>query len=195
MNDDTARTLLADFLPIMHACVTKGVADAFKETPTIAHKLRITTRRSITRDLIVDHLIAAFDGDPRVRHVPHNQTDDFNILDTFCLRVKKSDEGFCVELSKTQASFDFNNQEQPELDPAVIGEKVNVYLSYIPDGADPLNPPVYLICPHQYGYEWKLELAPAVAEPDAEITPTKTPDAEVGDLVKISKKPDAEAEE
>ena len=188
MDDETARTLIGEeILGKMYECAAKGVAESFTMYPETAHIHRVTTRRSIARDHIVYHLQKAFDGDDRVRHQPKNQTDYFHVVGRFCVLVKKADDEFEVEVAKTQASLDFKRQlpidAQLPLDTEVIPEQVNTYLSYVPGGDDPTAPDIFLIGPHEFGIEWKLELAPPAAKPDAEITAAPDVGPELGDLV------------
>lgn len=59
-------------------------------------------------------------------------------------------------------------------------------------GDDPLAPDIFLIGPHEFGIEWRLELGPPAAKPDAEIITPEPTGPELGDLVVLPKKKETE---
>ena len=76
----------------------------------------------------------------------------------------------------------------------------NLYLSYLPNLEDPREPSVFLICPGEEGWLWRIEIEPPVAEVGSIVSPSHGPPPEDGerednDLVRLpgaEKKPDAE---
>ncbi len=175
---------------VMYRAALGGVRATFTEYPNTAHIHRVNTRRSLARDHIV-HLLRGDLGDhAAVRIEDRNQTTYFHIRCPICefcnyqVLVKKCDEFGAVALERTQASLEFQANEQPRL---FDDEVTNLYLSYLPNGNDPLEPFVYLICPNEDGCDWVWELSPPAAEIAGEISrgAPPTPSEEADDLVRI----------
>lgn len=186
--------LLEEYLPGIAKAIVHGVREAYDYDAARMHRLRKTTRRSCTRDHIVDCLRAEFDGVPGVHISDHDQTTTFLFCDALSSRVKKADECGDVELAKTQSAFDFqcNGDAAPLFDMPPID---NLYLSYI-DTADPRNPTPSIISPTENGINWMHELEPPAAEDVVEITPVPpSPEEEGDELVRIPQAPSANENE
>lgn len=191
-DETTALRDLDHLLPAFRASVVKGVRAYHSEYTKTAHRHRMTTRRSITRDEIVYDLRGELDGRPDVRVLDKNQTTLFVVGTKYRILIKKSDETGLVELAKTRNSLDFQcNEVQGDL---FDEPPTNLYLSYIPDPNDPEEPTVLLICPNAAGYEWVVELQPPAAEISGEIGTAPTPSDE-DDLVRIPEKAKPEVSE
>ena len=158
----------------LYAATVDGVRDQLDQYPDTGHTHRTTTKRSITRDHIVDRLRSKLDGNSNIRIEDDNQTTYFHLFSEYKMLVKKSDEVGAVQLSKTQASFDFQkNEAQLHLDTSVFPDVTNLYLGYIPNESDPRNPSVVLICPRKDGINWMHELEPPAAFIAGEIGSSK----------------------
>ncbi len=156
-----SRERLAEMLPAFWTATQGGVQDYYDEYKQTAHIHRKTTMRSIMRDHIVHRLRGLINGHVQVEVVDRNQTTYFDCCAQFRVLVKKADEDGLVELAKTQTSFDFQcNEGQYILNPDVIPDVTNLYLSYVPNESDPTMPSVFLICPCAEGWYWKFEIEP-----------------------------------
>jgi hypothetical protein len=185
--DDTLKDLGDDLLNVFHSSTLKGVREQLDLYPGTAHVHRKTTQRSLTRDHVVDSLRAGLHADPRVRIEESNQTTYFYVRDQYKMLVKKADELGAVQLAKTQASFDFQSNEQPSLFSAdIVPEVTNLYLGYVPNEISPRDPAVVLICPRDGGHHWMHEIQPPAAVVAGEIggVPPVLPD-EGDELVRI----------
>jgi hypothetical protein len=166
LDEGGSRDRLAHLLPLFWKAVTGGVQDYYEKYQDTANVHRPTTMRSIVRDHIVDRLRELIvDTVVDVQILDSNQTTYFDCCAQFRILVKKSDEFGIVELAKTQDSFDFQcNNQQLIFDTSVIPEVTNLYLSYVPNSNDPTAPSVFLICPKQGGYLWRIEIEPPAAD-------------------------------
>lgn len=197
LDETGTRDRLSHLLDIFRAAVIGGVQDYYDKYQDVANVHRPTTVRSIIRDHIVDRLRAAIHGKIDVRTQDKNQTTYFNCCGVFRILIKKSDEDGLVELAKTQASLDFqSNEGQLVLNPDVIPDITNLYLSYVPNPDDPREPSVFLICPCDEGWLWRFEIEPpAVKIVPIETPPGTPPEGESdNDLVRLpsEQKPEAE---
>lgn len=185
---------LSGLFPIFYEAVARGVRDGLELYPATAHVHRVTTRRSITRDHIVDRLRAALDGNPAVRIRDDNQTTYFDVHNEFSILIKMCDENGNVALNRTQLALEF--QDQMSLSRELFPEVTNLYLGYVPNPLDPAHPAVLLVCPDGDEAYWIHELSGGEAgEAPAEITPAPTPPSgDEEELVRIPKRPEAGSE-
>jgi hypothetical protein len=184
---EQALATLATLLDEFHSSATLGVRDQRGMYPDTGHVHRLTTKRSLARDHIVDRLRQSLDGHADVRIDDSNQTTYFHLFGEYRMLVKKADEVGSVSLTGTQTSFDFQANAQLVLDPDVIPEVTNLYLSYVPNEIDPENPSVLLVCPTDGGFHWIHELEPRRGSGIVgEIGPAVPPDSGDGDqLVRV----------
>jgi hypothetical protein len=162
-DEDYTKNRLARFLPTFYNAALNGVRDSFSKYADTAHIHRVNTRRSITRDHIVDYLRADLGSDPEVKITDRNQTTYFDICREYKLMAKMADEDGLVALNQTGLSFSFQGQGQlfsEDEAPAVT----NLYLSYVPSLATPDDTAVLLVCPNNGGVEWAFEIEPPAAE-------------------------------
>jgi hypothetical protein len=196
LDEAGSRGRLAHLMPLFWEAVVCGVQDYYEKYQDTAHVHRSTTMRSIMRDHIVDRLRLLLDDRADVKVSDRNQTTYFGCCAQFRILVKKSDEEGLVELPKTQASFDFQcNEGQYVLNPDVIPDITNLYLSYVPNDDDPTQPSVFLICPCEEGWLWRIEIEPPVSDVVPVSAPDKrSPGSDEIDLVRLpaKKQPDAE---
>jgi hypothetical protein len=191
--EEYTRRALEPFLDHFYAAALAGVRDGRTLYPETGHVHRKTTTRSITRDHIVDNLRGKVDGQPRMRIRDGNQTTYFVIDGEFEVLVKKATEDGLVVLNDTQAALDFQCNLEPDL---FDYDKTNLYLSYVENDNDPLNPNVFLICPSAAGYHWMFEIMPPAGEIGGEIVAPQRPDVGGDNLIKfpVIKKTDEESE-
>lgn len=181
-----SRKKLERVLPILYQSAVAGVRAGLNEYRTTGHIHRKTTRRSIVRDHIVDHLRANLMTDPHVSIRDRNQTTYFEIDGEFRLLAKMANADGIVALNRNQNSFDFQDNKPSMLfGPDELEETTNLYLSYVPNSVTPEEPFVHIICPKAGGYYWRMELEPPAAAAIPEITRNPTPDDQDDDLVRV----------
>jgi hypothetical protein len=173
LDETGSRDRLSHLLESFWSATVGGVNDYYDKYQDVAHVHRPTTVRSIMRDHIVDRMRGLVHGRVDVRVQDKNQTTYFLCCQQFRILVKKADDEGLVELTKTQASWDFQtNDGQYIIDPTIIPEVTNLYLSYIPNPEDPMQPSVFLICPCDEGFLWRIEIEP----PATDVSPIFRPD-------------------
>ena len=186
LDETGSRKSLERLLPLFWKAVALGGKDYFDQYAHVMAKHRTTTKRSIIRDHIVDRLRELIGEDVEVEIDDENQTTYFRINGQFRMLVKKADEDGAVQLAKTQRAFDFqSNERQLPLDPNVIPEVTNLYLSYVPNLDSPQLPPVYLICPKDGGYHWRMEIETPEGATIEDIGTHQPPPPADDDLVRI----------
>ncbi|MES0076055.1 hypothetical protein [Mesorhizobium sp. M0058] len=189
-----SRAKLERFLPVLYSAAAAGVRSVFDEYPATGHIHSKNTRRRIARDHIVDNLRADLMVDPDVSIRDRNQTTYFDICGEYRLLAKMANGAGMVALNRNQTSFEFQHNRQAEIfASSEMPGRTNLYLSYVPNAVDPKEPFVYLICPKEDGYHWRIELEPPAASLAGEIAGTPPPSDDLGtDLVRIpqEKKPD-----
>jgi hypothetical protein len=180
-SEDYTRRALEPFLEDFHRATVTGVRDSRRQYPDTGHIHRKTTRRSIARDHIVHELRGRVGTNKRIRVWDRNQTTYFVVDGEIEVLVKLATEAGDVVLNDNPLALSFQSNVQPDL---FDFEKTNLYLGYVDNAADPMNPSVVLICPKEDGYYWMFEVEPPAAEISGEIVPITAPD-DGGDLIRL----------
>src|ERR1700734_2463865 len=108
-SEEYTRRKLERLLPIFYRATTKGVREVLDDYQSHGHKHRKTTRRSIARDHIVDHLRAELMSDPNVSIKDRNQTTYFALHSEFRLLAKMARPGGRIAININQSSFAFQD--------------------------------------------------------------------------------------
>lgn len=147
---------LADFLSLLAPAMLKGLNECGRDQRPAAHRFRKTTKRSVSRDYIVDELRLVLDGQRGIHIDDHDETTDFWFSTKYRARVHHAGEDFEVALGKTLQSSLFDGNAMPalsdEFDPTCL------YLLYVPQKADPTAVEFYLMCPGEGGWVHQLDI-------------------------------------
>jgi hypothetical protein len=182
-----------DLIGGLYEAAVEGVRDYYRDHPSVNHKHRSTTRRSVIRDYIVHRLRAMFDEATGAVVIDKRGTTYFGINSKFLGLVRKLNEEFAVALNKTQAALDFQaNTSAAALPGDGFDGATNAYTGYVPEKNDPMNPRVYVVCPNDEGYDWALELKRDAGGAVAPIPFIPDPGTDPENLVKL---PDVEKRE
>lgn len=197
-DEDYSRKKLERLMPIFYHAAVKGVREVLDDYPRHGHKHRTNTRRSIVRDHIVDHLRADLMTDPEVSIKEKNQTTYFGICSEFRLLAKRATPDGLVALNSNQSSFAFQDNRQSIMFASadLPADTTNIYLSYSDNPIDPREPFVYLICPKEDGYHWRIEIEPPAAAEVVEIKRDTPPDdGDDMELIRIPEQPKPDTSE
>ncbi len=128
-----SREKLERLMPIFYNAAVNGVREVLDDYQMHGHKHRTTTRRSIVRDHIVDHLRAELMTDPDVSIKEKNQTTYFGICGEYRLLAKMATPEGLVALNSNQASFAFQDNQQSMMFASadLPDDTTNIYLSYV----------------------------------------------------------------
>ncbi|UFN46808.1 hypothetical protein LPC08_12270 [Roseomonas sp. OT10] len=157
--DDDARRAFGHLFDPIFECVTEGVRDYYRDHPHVNHKHRPGTRKNVVRDYIVYRLRAALSGVTSVHVFEKNGTVNFGMNSEFLGRVNALGESFAAALGHTNASLAFQ-----ENNPAGAGLGAGfeaatcIRLGYLPLPAVPMEPRVFITCPHGRQNAWFIEL-------------------------------------
>lgn len=178
----------------LYECVIEGVRDYYREYAAQAYLHRVTTRRSIIRDHIVNRLRESLSEQRGVEILNRHGTTLFGLVSEFLLKAHKLSAEKRIALNDNQHSLAF---QENVVEACLPGEEFEgataLYIGYVPNRMDPLTPQVFLVCPKADGHEWALELrregGATIIEP-----PTK-PGLDPEDLVVVRPTPARERED
>jgi len=171
------------------------VDGVYRDHSHVNHKHTIGTARNIKRDYIVYRLRGTLADVPGIHVFDKNQTTSFGMNSRFLGRVHKLGESLSAAIGHTQMSMAFQWNE-----PTAAGlgedfaEATCIRIGYQPVVAKPMDPRVYITCPHGRQNAWIIELQRAAG---AAIYPhpAATPSDELDDLVEVIREPGRKSDE
>jgi hypothetical protein len=85
------------------------------------------------------------------------QTTYFGLRSRFLANARKLSEKYAVALNRNNHAFNFqDNIGQPSLGQEF--EATAIYVGYVSNLKDPMNPKVFIVCPQHNGVAWAIEL-------------------------------------
>ncbi len=175
--EEEARQELQPYLDRMYRCVD----EALNEYHLGYALLRtVTTKRSnssIRNDMIVNKLLAEFDGDPDVTFI-YIHGRYLMLVGNFVIRVKKLNKNLLSSNIQTQFVLDFVDQQYPSL--PGMGSPTSLDLGYKFNNDVETNYGVFLRCPDDERNHWHIELFGGEAYSDGiviedSLAPTEPP--------------------
>ena len=156
--DDGADTL-GPWFGLLYDAVVEGVRDYYRLYASTAAIHRVTTRRSIIRDHIVDRLRAGLVDERGVEVIGKHGTTLFGLASTFVMKAHLLNQKMMIALNDTQHSIRFNdNDSEPCLPGDDFSAPTMLYLGYVPNPDAPLEPKVHIVCPAGAEPAWHMEL-------------------------------------
>jgi hypothetical protein len=147
---------ISTFLTPVGPAMLKGLNECGNDQRRAAHRFRKTTKRSVSRDYIVDELRIALDGKRGIHIDDHDETTDFWFSTKYRARVHHAGEDFEIALGKTLQSSLFDDNEMPALSDDF--NPTCLYFLYVPQKADPTAVEFYLMCPGEDGWVHQLDV-------------------------------------
>jgi len=185
LSKDDGTEALGHFFDGFHEAVTEGVRDYYRDYAKWAAIHRLTTRRSIIRDHIVDRLRISVGEKPGVEVIGKHGTTLFGLVSKFVMKAHLLDKNMTIALNQTQHSMRFNeNETQPTLPAPGFAGASSLYLGYVPNQNAPLEPQVFLVCPAGAEPAWYLELKGSQGAAVVQITGS-TDDLDSEQLIEI----------
>jgi hypothetical protein len=168
-----AETDLASMFPVFREAVQESVKWYWDNHTKDDHWMEARTRANLIRDRAANvELPRLLAGRPGVREILENQVKVFVIevdKHLYSIKVKQMDETGAIAAGKTQASFDYNNNE-PEL-PGLPSKAVALHLGAVPNITRRGDPEILLSCAGGDEPAWVIRLVAETPPPVTEIVP------------------------
>lgn len=132
------------------------------------HRTSGRSRANLLCDWIGDELKKEMTGKENITFPDHYKTTSMAIGHNWYLRPHKLDEAGVVAVNDTQACLAFvDNDLKMQTIPGTPPSATVIYLGYVENISNPLEPRVVLTCPDGAGEEpaWAIELGTASAPP------------------------------
>jgi len=178
--EDEARQELEPYLERMYRCVDEALSDYHQGYAVLRN---VTTKRSdssIRNDMIVNNLLAEFDGDAGVEFL-YIHGRYLMLVGNYVIRVKKLNKNLLSSNVQTRFVLEFLDQQQPSL--PGMEPPTNLDLGYnftndldteygvffrCPDGSKRCNWHIELFCPATSSESISVENLSAPSEPSTD---------------------------
>lgn len=188
-SDDDAKHGFGHLFDLIFDEITEGVRDYYRDHPHVNHKHAPHTMRLIKRDYVVHRLWDKLGSKPGVHAFKKNQTTYFGVNSHFLGRVHKLGTKLAARVSRTQMSLAFQRNEPYAKSLGEGFDEVTcVRLGYMDVPAKPLDPRVFITCPHGDDNAWFIELNRIAGIAVVPTSIVATPD-DIDDLVEVIPNP------
>lgn len=159
---------LADHFPCLIKAVSAANSHLWQKYASDMHRTSGRSRANLLCDWIGDELKKEMTGKPGIAFPDHYKTTSMAIGQNWYLRPHKLDEAGVVAVNETQTCLALvDNDLKMKTLPGTPASATVIYLGYVENVANPLEPRVILTCPEGAGEEpaWAIALGTASAPP------------------------------
>lgn len=173
---DQAERDLGEHFDDFRSAVSVANAHLWRTCADDMHRTSGRSRANVLCDWIGDEVSKIMDGKPGVVVTSSYGVSSIALGQEWLLRVHKMNEDGAVATNNTQLrlALEENDLAQGSLF-GVPPSATLVYLGYVENVANPLEPEVWLTCPDGEKPAWEILLGRAAPRPVVELPPAPTP--------------------